>query len=69
MANLRMALTIAHQWKFLGNECKYFWLVSPQYTHEKLVQLFNEIMRDPTKTSDWLAKGVNYLLPKNSETK
>ena len=66
---MEKALIKPHKWKSAGmDKITNFWLHKFPCTHDLLVNLLSEIMRNPENTPDWLPKGLTYLIPKSKET-
>ena len=65
-----LALKKASNWKSPGiDRVSNFWLKNLERLHGSLTTAYNDIVRNPEKSPEWLTQGLTYLLPKNNETK
>lgn len=59
----------AHNWKAPGPDLiPNFWWKQLVTTHNPIANIFNDILRNPTKHPEWLAEGKTFLLPKSKNT-
>ena len=65
-----LALKKTSNWKSPGiDKVPNFWLKNLERLHGSLATEYNDIVRDPGKSLEWLTLGRTYLLPKNNETR
>ena len=70
--NVEVILTLkkTSNWKSTGiDKVPNFWLKNLESLHGSLATVYNDIVRDPGKSPEWLTLGKTYLLPKNDETR
>ena len=67
---MTLALKKTSNWKSPGIErVPNFWLKNLERLHGNLTTAYNDIIKSPEKSPEWLTRGLTYLLPKNNETK
>jgi hypothetical protein len=60
----------SHNWKFPGgDQIHNFWLKKFTCIHKCLLDHFNGFIREPNTFPEFLAHGITYLKPKDSDTK
>ena len=65
-----LAIMKSSNWKAPGNDgIANFWIKNLTSIHEKLTTAYNDILKHPETSPDWLTEGLSYLLPKTKETK
>ena len=65
-----LALKKTSNWKSPGIDREpNFWLKNLEKLYGSLTTAYNDIVKNPEKSPEWLTRGLTYLLPKNNETK
>ena len=67
-----LALKKTSNWKSPGiDRVPNFWLKNLERLHGGLTTAYNDIVKNPEKSPEWLTRGLTYLLvlPRNNETK
>ena len=56
-------------WKAAGCDgIPNFWLKQLTSLHPELTNVYNNILKNPEQTPEWLTKGVTFLIPKSEDT-
>ena len=65
-----LALNKTSNWKSAGiDRVPNFWLKNLERLHGSLTTAYNDIVRNPEKSPEWLTQGLTYLLPKKQWNK
>ena len=65
-----LAIMKSSNWKAPGNDgIANYWLKNLTSVHVELTAAYNEILKHPERTPEWLTDGLTYLIPKTEEPK